>query len=175
MQLTSALLNSTNHTDTTTGSVVRGDIITGQGATPKWQRLAKGTANKCWPWTVAAPTSRGPTYLARGRYSSRRRCSRPQPLRTLAQPQTSCSTSAPPTAPTPTSPPPFRVPPDRASGGTVKLLFATNGTSTSDVYWTANLLAVTLGSTLIDASGTDTDPRHARCGRGQADLRDWDG
>src|SRR5262249_46689220 len=34
------LLDSTVHTDTTTGTVTRADIITGQGATPKWTRLA---------------------------------------------------------------------------------------------------------------------------------------
>lgn len=34
---------STHHGDTTAAAVVRGDIITGQGATPKWTRLAKGT------------------------------------------------------------------------------------------------------------------------------------
>jgi hypothetical protein len=37
-----ALLSAT-HTDVTTASVARGDIITGQGATPKWTRLALGT------------------------------------------------------------------------------------------------------------------------------------
>ena len=40
------LLDSTVHTDTTTGTVARGDLITGQTATPKWTRLAKGTANQ---------------------------------------------------------------------------------------------------------------------------------
>ena len=35
---------STSHGDTTAASVVRGDIITGQGASPTWTRLAKGTA-----------------------------------------------------------------------------------------------------------------------------------
>lgn len=39
---TSALLSAT-HTDTTAAAVVRGDIITGQGASPTWTRLAKGT------------------------------------------------------------------------------------------------------------------------------------
>jgi hypothetical protein len=34
---------SATHTDTTAASVVRGDLMTGQLATPKWQRLAKGT------------------------------------------------------------------------------------------------------------------------------------
>jgi hypothetical protein len=33
---------SARHTDTTAAAVVRGDIITGQGATPLWKRLAKG-------------------------------------------------------------------------------------------------------------------------------------
>ena len=37
-------LLSTTHGDTTAGSVARGDIITGQGSTPKWVRLAKGTS-----------------------------------------------------------------------------------------------------------------------------------
>ncbi len=37
---------SATHTDSTVGTVVRGDLITGQGATPKWTRLAKGTANQ---------------------------------------------------------------------------------------------------------------------------------
>lgn len=36
-------LLSTTHTDVTTAAVVRGDIITGQGASPTWARLAKGT------------------------------------------------------------------------------------------------------------------------------------
>lgn len=40
------LLSSTNHLDTTTGNVERGDLITGQGTTPKWTKLAKGTANQ---------------------------------------------------------------------------------------------------------------------------------
>ena len=31
---------SASHSDTTVGTVVRGDVITGQGATPKWVRLA---------------------------------------------------------------------------------------------------------------------------------------
>jgi len=34
---------SATHTDTTAASLVRGDLMTGQGATPKWARLAKGT------------------------------------------------------------------------------------------------------------------------------------
>lgn len=33
-------LLSATHSDTTSGAVVRGDIITGQGSTPKWVRLA---------------------------------------------------------------------------------------------------------------------------------------
>jgi hypothetical protein len=37
-------LLSTTHPDTAASSVVRGDLITGQGATPAWTRLAKGTA-----------------------------------------------------------------------------------------------------------------------------------
>ena len=43
---TSALL-STAHTDTTPAAVTRGAIITGQGSTPAWVLLAKGTANQC--------------------------------------------------------------------------------------------------------------------------------
>lgn len=39
-------LLSATHGDTTAGSVARGDLITGQGASPKWVRLAKGTANQ---------------------------------------------------------------------------------------------------------------------------------
>lgn len=41
-----ALLDGTVHTDTTAGTVARGDVITGQGASAKWLRLAKGTANQ---------------------------------------------------------------------------------------------------------------------------------
>jgi hypothetical protein len=41
------LLSST-HGDTTAGTVARGDLITGQGASATWQRLAKGTAR----WTA---------------------------------------------------------------------------------------------------------------------------
>lgn len=40
------LLDGSVHPDSTAGTVVRGDVITGQGATPKWTRLAKGTANQ---------------------------------------------------------------------------------------------------------------------------------
>lgn len=36
---TNALLDGTKHTDTTAGTVVRGDIITGQGASATWTRL----------------------------------------------------------------------------------------------------------------------------------------
>lgn len=43
---THALLDSTVHTDTTTGTVARGDLIIGQTATPAWARLAIGTANQ---------------------------------------------------------------------------------------------------------------------------------
>jgi len=39
-------LLSATHGDTTTGTVVRGDIITGQGATPKWTKLAIGSVGK---------------------------------------------------------------------------------------------------------------------------------
>lgn len=42
---THAMLSAT-HSDSTAASVVRGDIMTGQGATPKWTRLAIGTAGK---------------------------------------------------------------------------------------------------------------------------------
>jgi hypothetical protein len=35
---------STHHGDTTAAAVVRGDLVTGQGATPKWTRFAKGNA-----------------------------------------------------------------------------------------------------------------------------------
>lgn len=38
-----AMLNGATHTDTQAGTVVRGDVIVGD-ATPKWARLAKGTA-----------------------------------------------------------------------------------------------------------------------------------
>ncbi|MBI4164305.1 MAG: hypothetical protein HY508_01065, partial [Acidobacteria bacterium] len=38
---------SATHSDSTTASVVRGDLITGQGASPTWQRLAKGSASQC--------------------------------------------------------------------------------------------------------------------------------
>lgn len=40
------LLNSTLHTDTTTAGVSRGDLVTGQGASPTWSRLAIGAAAK---------------------------------------------------------------------------------------------------------------------------------
>jgi hypothetical protein len=39
-------LLSAFHGDTTAGTVARGDVITGQGGTPKWTRLAKGTAGQ---------------------------------------------------------------------------------------------------------------------------------
>jgi len=39
------LLDATSHPDAATGTVARGDLITGQGATPKFTRLAKGPAN----------------------------------------------------------------------------------------------------------------------------------
>ena len=41
-----ALLDGTYNVDTTAGTVSRGDVITGQGATAKWTRLAKGTAGQ---------------------------------------------------------------------------------------------------------------------------------
>ncbi len=40
-------LLSSYHGDTTSGTVARGDLITGQGASPTWARLAKGTAAQC--------------------------------------------------------------------------------------------------------------------------------
>src|SRR5215468_480992 len=42
-----ALLNTSLFNDVTAAGPTRGDLITGQGATPKWQRLAKGTAGQC--------------------------------------------------------------------------------------------------------------------------------
>lgn len=42
---TSHEILSGTHTDTTTATVIRGDLMTGQLATPKWQRLAVGSAN----------------------------------------------------------------------------------------------------------------------------------
>jgi hypothetical protein len=39
-------LLSATHGDTTAGTVARGDLITGQGASPTWTRLPKGTANQ---------------------------------------------------------------------------------------------------------------------------------
>ena len=39
-------LLSATHTDTTTGTVLRGDLITGQGASPTWTRLTKGTSGQ---------------------------------------------------------------------------------------------------------------------------------
>jgi hypothetical protein len=40
-------LLSATHGDSTTGTVARGDVITGQGASPTWTRLAKGAASQC--------------------------------------------------------------------------------------------------------------------------------
>lgn len=40
----STLLNSAYHTDVTTGTVSRGDLIVGQGASATWMRFPKGTA-----------------------------------------------------------------------------------------------------------------------------------
>jgi len=42
---TNALLDGSNHTDTLAGTVARGDVIVGN-STPKWARLAIGSANK---------------------------------------------------------------------------------------------------------------------------------
>ncbi|NTW46145.1 MAG: hypothetical protein HGB18_03800, partial [Candidatus Moranbacteria bacterium] len=39
-------LLSATHTDTTTGTVQRGDLITGQGSTAKWTRLALGSVGR---------------------------------------------------------------------------------------------------------------------------------
>lgn len=44
-ELRNNLLSATNHLDTLTESVVRGDLIVGN-ATPKWSRLPKGTAGQ---------------------------------------------------------------------------------------------------------------------------------
>lgn len=41
-----SLLGAT-HTDTTAGTVARGDLITGQGSTASWTRLPLGPANRC--------------------------------------------------------------------------------------------------------------------------------
>jgi len=41
---TAHALLSTSHSDVTAAAVVRGDVLIGSGATPKWTRLAKGTA-----------------------------------------------------------------------------------------------------------------------------------
>jgi len=38
-------LLSNTHTDTTAGTVARGDLVVGQGVAPSWQRLAIGAAN----------------------------------------------------------------------------------------------------------------------------------
>jgi hypothetical protein len=40
------LLDGSIHPDSVVGTVARGDIVTGQSATPKWTRLAKGSANQ---------------------------------------------------------------------------------------------------------------------------------
>lgn len=40
------LLDSSVDSDTAVGTVARGDLITGQSISPKWTRLAKGTANQ---------------------------------------------------------------------------------------------------------------------------------
>lgn len=40
-------LLSATHGDTTAGTVARGDVVTGQGASPTWTRLAKGAASQC--------------------------------------------------------------------------------------------------------------------------------
>lgn len=43
---TSTLLDGSVHTDTAAGTVARGDIITGQTASPKWTKLAVGSSTK---------------------------------------------------------------------------------------------------------------------------------
>lgn len=43
--LAHTLLDGSYHTDTTAGTVVRGDLVTGQGASPTWTRLPLGAAN----------------------------------------------------------------------------------------------------------------------------------
>src|SRR5512146_197481 len=40
------LLDGSVNQDTAAGTVARGDLITGQGVSPKWTRLAKGTGNQ---------------------------------------------------------------------------------------------------------------------------------
>lgn len=47
---TNALLDGANHTDTAAGTVARGDIITGQTATPKWTRMAKAADRQVLTW-----------------------------------------------------------------------------------------------------------------------------
>jgi hypothetical protein len=63
---THTLLQSNVHTDTTNGTVTRGDLITGQGATAKWTRLALRTSGYVLTsngteavWQTFAPTSSG--------------------------------------------------------------------------------------------------------------------
>lgn len=43
---TAHALLSAIHSDTTIGTVARGDVVTGQGVSPTWTRLARGTANQ---------------------------------------------------------------------------------------------------------------------------------
>lgn len=69
--LVAAPLLSANATDATAGSVARGDLITGQGASPKWVRLAKGSANQVLAMdgtatdiVWASPASGGVTSIA---------------------------------------------------------------------------------------------------------------
>ena len=56
---TNPLLNTVLFNDVTAASVARGDLISGQSATPKWQRLAKGTANQV---LAVDPTGSDPTW-----------------------------------------------------------------------------------------------------------------
>ncbi len=54
-----ALLDGDEHNDTTAGTPVRGDIISAQGATPTWTRLAKGAEN-----TILAMGANEPGWVA---------------------------------------------------------------------------------------------------------------
>jgi len=52
---------SATHSDSTADTVVRGDIIIGSTATPKWTRLAKGTATHILTMGADEPTWAAPT------------------------------------------------------------------------------------------------------------------
>lgn len=71
---TSALLSAT-HTDTTAAAVVRGDLIAGIGATPKWERVALGSSGTFlkagatepgWSALAASDITSGTLAVARG-------------------------------------------------------------------------------------------------------------